>query len=116
MRCNSLEPCPNRFYAPQGLFNDFDLQRLGAEDLGSRIASPGKNFAYRVQSGPLCRIYWNGGRAEPHSFESAYFRAGKKGWLRHHPNFLSYLLTDGSYLTVRWESPVHVHENKLRAA
>lgn len=104
MSCAALESCPSRFYAPAGLFSNADLQKLSAEWLGEFIYSPGKSFRYQTASGPLCRIYWGSGKPEPHSFESAYCQF-KKGWKRSHPNYLSYLLRNGEYLTVRWEIP-----------
>jgi len=39
-KCTALEPAPARFYAPEGLFADEDLQKLSAEYLGEVIVSP----------------------------------------------------------------------------
>ena len=118
MSCSTPEPAPTRFYAPAGLFPESQLAQV--EYLGDRIFSPGKNFFYQVASGPLCRLHWNGTKLEPHSFESAYYQLGEspqclregtsrkaatRRWKRSHSNYLSYLLIDGSYLTVRWEPP-----------
>lgn len=105
MRCSAIEPAPNRFYAPSGLFNADELSRLGAEWLGEFIASPGSSFRYQVASAPLCRLYWGSGKPEPHSFESAYIQDAQGRWKRSHLNYLSYLLVNGEYLTVRWQLP-----------
>ncbi len=106
-KCTALEPTPTRFYAPLGMFADEDLQRMSAEYLGEVIISPGGSFQYRVISGPLCRLYWERGRPQPNINESAYCRnSSGKGWSRSHPNFLSYQISDGSFVTVRWQLPV----------
>ncbi len=105
--CTALEPPPTRFYAPSGLFADEDLQKLSAQWLGEIIVSPGGSFRYRVISGPLCRLYWERGKPQPNVNESAYCRnSNGKGWRRSHPNFLSYQISDGSFVTVRWQLPV----------
>lgn len=106
-KCTALEPAPTRFYAPSGLFTDEDLQRMSAEYLGEVIISPGGSFRYRVISGPLCRLYWERGKPQPNANESAYCRnSNGKGWKRSYPNFLSYQIADGSFVTVRWQLPV----------
>jgi hypothetical protein len=106
-KCSALEPAPMRFYAPSGLFTDKDLHQLSAEWLGEVIVSPGGSFRYRVISGPLCRLYWERGKPQPNINESAYCRNfNGKGWKRSHPNFLSYQVSDGSFITVRWQLPV----------
>ena len=103
----ALEPAPTRFYAPSGLFTDEDLRQMSAEWLGEVIVSPGGSFRYQVISGPLCRLYWERGKPQPNVNESAYARnANGKGWRRSHPNFLSYQIADGSFVTVRWQLPV----------
>ena len=103
----ALEPAPTRFYAPSGLFTDEDLRPLSAECLGEVIVSPGGSFRYQVISGPLCRLYWERGRSQPNANESAYCRnSNGRGWRRNHPNFLSYQIADGSFITVRWQLPV----------
>ena len=106
-RCTALEPAPPRFYAPSGLFTDEDLRQLSAEYLGEVIVSPGGSFRYRVISGPLCRLYWERGKPQPNVNESAYSRkANGRGWGRSHPNFLSYQIVNGGFITVRWQLPV----------
>ena len=106
-KCSAIEPAPTRFYAPSGLFSDEDLRQLSAEYLGEVIVSPGGSFRYRVISGPLCKLYWERGRPQPNVNESAYSRnSSGKGWRRSHPNFLSYQVADGSFVTVRWQLPV----------
>ncbi len=106
-KCTALEPAPTRFYAPLGLFAEEDLRQLSAEYLGEVIISPGGSFRYRVTSGPLCRLYWERGKPQPNINESAYSRnSNGKGWKRSHPNFLSYQISDGSFITVRWQLPV----------
>ena len=40
----ALEPAPNQFYAPLGLFSDEDLAEMGAVWLGELILSPGCCF------------------------------------------------------------------------
>ena len=106
-KCTALEPAPTRFYAPSGLFTDEDLHQLSAECLGEIIVSPGGSFRYQVISGPLCRLYWERGKPQPNANESAYSRnSNGKGWGRTHPNFLSYQIADGSFITVRWQLPV----------
>ena len=106
-KCVALEPAPTRFYAPLGLFTDVDLRQLSAECLGETIVSPGGSFRYRVISGPLCRLYWERGKPQPNVNESAYARnSSGRGWKRSHPNFLSYQISDGSFVTVRWQLPV----------
>ena len=106
-KCTALEPAPTRFYAPSGLFTDEDLHKMSAECLGEVIVSPGGSFRYRVISGPLCRLYWERGKPQPNVNESAYCRnSSGKGWRRSHPNFLSYQIADGSFVTVRWQLPV----------
>ncbi len=106
-KCTALEPAPTRLYAPKGLFADEDLQRMSAEYLGEVIVSPGGSFRYRVISGPLCRLYWERGKPQPNVNESAYARnSSGRGWKRSHPNFLSYQISDGSLVTVRWQLPV----------
>ncbi len=102
-KCSAIEPAPNRFYAPAGLFSAQELSLLGAEWLGEFITSPGGNFRYYVASAPLCRLYWGSGKPEPHSFESAYIQDTQGRWKRSHLNYLSYLLVNGEYLTVRWQ-------------
>jgi len=107
-KCAALEPAPTRFYAPSELFSDEDLRQLSTEYLGEVIVSPGGSFRYRVTSGPLCRLYWERGKPQPNVNESAYCRnSSGKGWKRTHPNFLSYQISDGSFVTVRWQLPVH---------
>jgi hypothetical protein len=122
----ALEPAPTRFFAPVGLFSEPDLNQMGAEWLGEWVKRPGYEFAdgeleamglghllpfieasppQRVASGPLCRLYWVNGKPTPHSFESAYEQDERGRWRRYHANYLSYLLRDGGYITVRWESP-----------
>lgn len=106
-KCTALEPAPTRFYAPSGLFAEGDLQKLSAECLGEVIVSPGGSFRYRVISGPLCRLYWERGKPQPNINESAYCRnSNGKGWKRSHSNFLSYQISDGSFITVRWQLPM----------
>lgn len=106
-KCTALEPAPTRFYAPSGLFSDVDLRQLSAEYLGEIIVSPGGSFRYRVTSGPLCRLYWERNKPQPNVNESAYCRnSNGKGWRRSHPNFLSYQVADGNFITVRWQAPV----------
>ena len=106
-KCTALEPAPTRFYAPSRLFTDEDLRQMSAEYLGEIIVSPGGSFRYRVISGPLCRLYWEQGKPQPNVNESAYARNSKGfGWKRSHPNFLSYQIADGSFVTVRWQVPV----------
>lgn len=106
-KCTALEPAPTRFYAPSGLFAKEDLHQLSAEWLGEVIVSPGGSFRYRVISGPLCRLYWERGKPQPNTNESAYCRnSSGRGWKRSHPNFLSYQIGDGSFITVRWQLPV----------
>ncbi len=106
-KCSALEPAPTRFYAPLGLFSDEELRQLSAEYLGEVIVSPGGSFRYRVISGPLCRLYWEQGKPQPNVNESAYARnSNGRGWGRSHPNFLSYQISDGSFVTVRWQVPV----------
>lgn len=102
MACRAIEPLPTQFYAPQGLFSEQDLLRFGATYLGSSIYSPGFSFCYQVTSGPLCRIYWNNGKPEPHSFESAWQQIDGK-WQRAGPNFLSYAIAGGGFVTPRWK-------------
>ncbi len=105
-KCTALEPAPTRFYAPEKLFADEDLRQMSAECLGETIVSPGGSFRYQVTSGPLCRLYWERGKPQPNVNESAYARnANGKGWKRSHPNFLSYQIADGSFVTVRWQLP-----------
>lgn len=120
-KCAALEPAPTRFYAPSGLFTDEDLHQLSAEYLGEIIVSPGGSFCYQVISGPLCRLYWERGKPQPNVNESAYFRnSNGRGWGRSHPNFLSYQIADGSFVTVRWQLPVakntHSHSITKSAA
>lgn len=106
-KCKALEPAPTRFYAPSGLFTNEDLRQMSAEGLGYVIVSPGGSFRYRVISGPLWRLYWEHGKLQPNANESAYSRnSSGKGWRRSHPNFLSYQIADGSFVTVRWQLPV----------
>ncbi len=103
----ALEPAPTRFYAPSGLFAEEDLRQLSAEYLGEVIVSPGGSFRYRVISGPLCRLYWERGKPQPNANESAYSRnSNGRGWERSHPNFLSYQVATGSFVTVRWQLPM----------
>ncbi len=105
-KCSALEAAPTRFYAPSGLFGDEDLRQMSAEWLGEVIVSPGGSFRYRVISGPLCRLYWERGRPQPNVNESAYCRnSSGKGWKRSHSNYLSYQISDGSFVTVRWQEP-----------
>lgn len=99
--CRNPEPIPTQFYAPQGLFSDDDMRSFAANYLGDRIYSPGFTQLYQVTSGPLCRIYWNQGRAEPHSFESAWQEVNGR-WIRAGPNFLSYQVLGGYFITPRW--------------
>ena len=105
-KCSAFEPAPTRFYAPAGLFFQAELTELGVEWLGSIIISPGKSFRYQVASGPLCRLYWNNGVPEPHSFESAYQQDERGRWQRTHGNYLSYQLVDSGFVTVRWQPPM----------
>jgi hypothetical protein len=71
------------------------------------MISPGGSFRYRVTSGPLCRLYWKRGKPQPNTNESAYCRnSSGKGWKTSHPNFLSYRIADGNFITVRWQMPV----------
>lgn len=100
--CRQPEPMPKEFYAPQGLFSEADLRSLCCDYLGSSIYSPGFTQLYQVTSGPLCRIYWNQGRAEPHSFESAWQQIDGK-WQRAGPNFLSYQVNGDYFITPRWK-------------
>ena len=102
----ALEPAPTRFYAPSGLFSQEDLRQMRAEYLGEVIVSPDGSFRSRVTSGPLCRLYWERGKPQPNINESAYRNSSGKGWKRSHPNFLSYQIADGSFITVRWQLPV----------
>lgn len=95
------EPVPQQFYAPAGLFSESDLRSLGAIWLGDRIFSPGKSFCYQVTSGPLCRLYWDGDRPMPHSFESAWHEVKGK-WRKEKANYLSYAIDNGQLITVRW--------------
>lgn len=106
MSCSALEPPPTRFYAPLGMFAPEDLQQLSAEYLGDTIVSPAGSFRYQVTSGPLCRLYWGRGKAEPDTIESAYLQDERGRWKRSHSNFLSYQVEGGGFVTVRWESPV----------
>lgn len=106
MSCSAFEPPPIRFYAPAGMFTAQDLQLLCAEYLGNTIVSPAGSFRYRVTSGPLCRLYWGNDKAEPDSIESAYEQDERGRWKRSHSNYLSYQVEGGSFVTVRWESPV----------
>ncbi len=106
-KCTALEPAPTRFYAPSGIFTDEDLQLMSAEYLEEVIVSPGGSFQYRVTSGPLFRLYWERGKPQPNVNESSYCRNAKGfGWKRSHPNFLSYQIADGSFITVRWQLPI----------
>lgn len=105
MSCTALEPPPTRFFAPAGMFAPQDLQQLSAEYLGETIVSPAGSFRYRVVSGPLCRLYWGRGKAEPDSIESAYMQDERGRWRRSHSNFLSYQVSDERFITVRWEKP-----------
>ncbi len=104
MSCTALEPTPTRFYAPAGMFAPEDLQQLSAQWLGDTIVSPGGSFRYRVVSGPLCRLYWGRNKAEPDSIESAYFQDERGRWKRAHSNYLSYQVSGGSFVTVRWQA------------
>lgn len=104
-KCAAIEPAPTQFYAPARLFSEEDLKQLSAVWLGEYITSPGCSFRYCVASAPLCRIYWGNGFPEPHSFESAFIQDETGRWKPKHGNYLSYLLTNGEYLTVRWQSP-----------
>ncbi len=114
--CTALEPPSTRFYAPSGLFADEDLQKLSAQWLGEVIVSPGGSFRYRVISGPLCRLYWEHGKPQPNVNESAYCRnSNGKGWRRSHPNFLSYQVEGGSFVTVRWQLPVQQSSESVAA-
>lgn len=107
MKCAAIEPVPTQFYAPTGLYSEQDLERMSAEWLGEFVTSPGCSFTYQVVSAPVCRLYWGNAKPEPHSFESAYTQDEHGRWKRSHSNYLSYLLTNGEYLTVRWQSPMH---------
>jgi hypothetical protein len=104
-KCAAIEPAPTRFYAPFGLFSASELSQIGADWLREFITSPGGSFRYQVASGPLCRIYWGNGKPEPHSFESVYVQSKSGRWKTSHLNYLSYLLTNGEYLTERSSSP-----------
>jgi hypothetical protein len=106
-RTKWLEPVPTRFYCPEGQHWDT------AELLGDTITSPGGSFAYKVLSGPCCRIYWGNGFAEKNQNESSWepkdrnnrnleYLRDRKNWTRKYPNYLSYLTQHG-YITVRWE-------------
>lgn len=115
-KCSALEPAPTRFYAPSWLFSEEDLRQLSAEYLGEIIVSPGGSFRYRVTSGPLCRLYWEQGKPQPNTNESAYARnSNGRGWKRSHPNFLSYQISDGSFVTVRWQLPVQQNIRAIEA-
>lgn len=96
------EPIPTAFYAPHGLFSSEDLALLQAEYLGEWIYSPGFTSLYQVASGPLCRLYWNEGRAEPCQFEAGWEEVNGR-WRKTKPNYLSYALVNGGFLTVRWK-------------
>ena len=100
MSCKSLEPIPPFFYAP------LSYGYKGEGYLGEYIYSPGFTFRYKVASAPCCRLYWNNGKAEPWAMESAYVKGEDGKWGRSRPNYLSYLLENGEYLTVRWETPI----------
>lgn len=106
MSCAALEPPPTSFYAPAGMFAPQDLQQLSAECLGETIVSPGGSFRYRVTSGPLCRLYWGRGKAEPDTIESAYLQNERGRWRRSHSNYLSYQVEGGGFVTVRWQAPI----------
>ncbi len=97
-----LEPIPTEFYAPVGLFSPEDCLQLGALNLGEWIYTPGFSFLVRVSSGPLCRLFWNNGVAEPHSFESGWEEVNGK-WRKSRRNYLSYAVTKGGFITVRWK-------------
>ncbi|MGL4620520.1 MAG: hypothetical protein ACRCZS_15890 [Chroococcidiopsis sp.] len=104
MACRTIEPLPQSFCAPQGLFSDEDIKSLGADYLGDRIYTPGFTQLYQVTSGPLCRLFWNKEkqRFEPHSFESAWQQIDGK-WQRAGPNFLSYQVQGDYFITPRWK-------------
>lgn len=97
-----LEPIPKEFYAPHGLFSEKDIEAIHAKYLGEWIYSPGYSSLYQVASGPLCRLYWNEGRAEPCQFEAGWEEV-RGQWRKTRPNFLSYALRNGGFLTVRWK-------------
>lgn len=98
MSCKNPEPPPHRFYAPAGTW-------VGEEWLGSSINSPGYSFQYEVATGPLCRVYYSpDGRIEPHALESAWQKINGK-WQKLHPNYLSYRIKNGEFITVRWRNP-----------
>lgn len=85
MSCGKPEPIPEKFYKP-----------------GDRIYSPGYSFCYEVVSGPLCRVYYSlNGCIEPHALESAWHKVNGK-WQKLHPNYLSYRIKSGEFITVRW--------------
>lgn len=95
--------CPKRFYAPAGLFSESDLRSLDAKCLGEWIISPDGSFAYRVVSGPLCRLHWEEGKATPSCFESGWIQDEQGRWRKRSSNYLSYAIAGGGFLTVRWE-------------
>ena len=111
-RCTALEPAPTKFYAPSGLFSPEDLHQLSAEWLGDTIVSAGGSFRYQVISGPLCRLYWERGKPEPNTNESAYEQDERGLWKRSHSNFVSYQVAGGSFVTVRWQVPARHNNNQ----
>jgi hypothetical protein len=61
---------------------------------GDLVQSPGKTFVYEVLSYPFCRLYWNNGKPEPNTIESAWClkdpNRPEAGWAKRGANFLSY--------------------------
>jgi hypothetical protein len=74
----ALEPIPDPDFCPP---------------IGSYFLSAGRTLIYRCDSAPLCRIYWDEGKATAWTTESAWYDTGcpKKGWRRNGPNFPSFL-------------------------
>lgn len=105
MKCTAIEPPPRRCFAPKYMKEWLESQ--GIEYLGDTIHSPGQSNHYQVISGPVCRLYFGNGKAEPHSFESSWFMRSDGSWGRSGRNYLSYRTSDkyNEFVTVRWESP-----------
>lgn len=115
-KCAALEPAPNSFYAPAGLFSNAELSQMGATWLGYTIQRPGcSSPPQRVVTGPLCLLYWGNGFPEPDTIESAWYPKDQDafdaspatyrgGWKRDRNNYLSYQLESGSFITVRWSA------------
>lgn len=65
------------------------------EDLllpGMIVSSPGNSFQYQIMSYAFCRIFWEKGKLEPHSFESSWYQDETGKWRKNGPNKLSYLV------------------------